>query len=184
MYWQYFDFVRKNLTKKLDFLQKYEQRTYGSSVNRTSELFNVFLTTCVFLMFTIACFYFFTVVYHVDTLILVCFGGSIIISALICFMFSIRPYITRPSLKQAFFIFVILCVLVALGFGIYTITVTHYIRLVDRKEEKYDPVKIECPYKDIDEEDQREMRRRMELLSDIRKMVPNKKEEDLFEMLR
>lgn len=184
MYWQYFDFVRKRLTKNFDFLEKYEERNYGGSVNRTSELCNVLLTACVFLMFTLACFYFFTVIYHVELIMLLCFGGTIIITALICFMFAIRPYITvtRPTLKWVLLMIFILAFLGGLGYGIYWLSDTYNI--VKKTESESNSMNIECPYKDLTEEEQQDMRRRIELLSDIRKMVSDKKEDDLLKLLR
>ena len=95
MYWQYFDFVRKFLAERLDFLKRHEKMNYGSSVNRTSDLMNVFFTAIVFIIFTISCFYFFNVIYNVDTIVLYSFGGLIIVASLVCFTFAVWPYVNN-----------------------------------------------------------------------------------------
>lgn len=117
MYWQYFDFVRKFLAERLDFLKRHEKMNYGSSVSRTSDLMNVFFTAIVFIIFTISCFYFFNVIYNVDAIVLYSFGGLIIVASLVCFTFAVWPYVNNLKfIGKKTILFVVIGIALIVGF--------------------------------------------------------------------
>ena len=157
MYWQYFDFVRKFLAERLDFLKRHEKVNYGSSVSRTSDLINVFFTAVVFIVFTISCFYFFNVIYNVDAIVLYSFGGLIIVASLVCFTFAVWPYVNNLKfINKKTIIFVLIGIALIVGFLCFYIFYfkdflkTHNFKfsLFVKKEKEQEEQYKECKTKD------------------------------------
>lgn len=119
MYWQFYDFVR-TLATNIRYLDNYEKRTFGSSVHRVSDLVNIFLKACVFVLFMFFCFYFFTHLLNNQTSFLFyVLMGIIIAASLLCFFFMARSYFRTLHL---FIILGVICFILGVAFTSYTLS--------------------------------------------------------------